>query len=131
MGKLPQARLHGGNESHPWLASMKKTTMLCLAVGAGLVCQGCKSISTSFSFDQRILIEVPYSGEPREAIYDYAKICSMENGRRNRKENEKASRKPTLGFSLAPRDFYDGQRSGAQLLMPWRSQPEFIDRADL
>src|SRR5258708_1249967 len=41
MGKLPQARLHGGNESHP-LAYMKKTTMLGLAVGAGLVSQGCK-----------------------------------------------------------------------------------------
>src|SRR6266849_6791688 len=67
MGKLPQARLHGGNESHP-LAYMKKTTMLCLAVCAGLVSQGCKSISTSFAFDQRILIKVPYSGEPRAAI---------------------------------------------------------------
>ena len=53
---------------------------------------------------------------------DYAGICAMEDTRKNRAENEKAHRKPTLGFSEAPRDFYDGQRSGAQLLMPWRTQ---------
>ena len=32
---------------------------------------------------------------------------------------------------MAPRDYFDGQRSEAQLLMPWRHQPSYEDRADL
>jgi subtilase family protein len=68
----------------------------------------------------------------RDALaLDYARICAMEDTRKNRPDNEKMKRKPVLGYSLAPRDYYDGQRSGAQLLLPWRSQPDFADRADL
>jgi len=62
---------------------------------------------------------------------DYASICAMENTRSTRTQNEKSGRVPVLGFSQAPRDFYDGERSGAQLLFPWRRQPEFSQRADL
>lgn len=62
---------------------------------------------------------------------DYASICAMEDTRANRRQNEATGRVPTLGFSRAPQDFYDGQRSIVQLIFPWRRQPEFKDRADL
>lgn len=62
---------------------------------------------------------------------DYANIRAMEDTRANRTQNQKAGVKPILGFSQSPRDYYDGQRTGAQLLMPWRRQPAFVNRADL
>jgi hypothetical protein len=62
---------------------------------------------------------------------DYAAICAMEDTRKTRPQNEAAKRKPTLGFSQAPRDFYDGQRSAVQLLFPWLRQPKVSQRADL
>jgi hypothetical protein len=70
--------------------------------------------------------------QARDALgLDYVSVCAMEDTRAHRRENEHAGRKPTLGFSQSPRDFYDGQRTGAQLLMPWRRQPSFANRADL
>lgn len=63
---------------------------------------------------------------------DYARICAMEDTRKDRKKNEREHfDPPPLGISPAPQDYFDGQRSAAQLLMPWRKQPEFADRADL
>jgi len=62
---------------------------------------------------------------------DYASIRAMADTRSTRPQNEKSGQVPPLGFSRALRDYYDGERSGAQLFFPWRRQPEFSQRADL
>lgn len=68
----------------------------------------------------------------RDALdQDFTAINAMEDTRKLRDKNEKAGIRPALGFSKAPRDFYDGERSAVQLIWPWRRQPPFSARANL
>ena len=64
--------------------------------------------------------------------YSYRDVCAMPDTRKDRERNEREYyHPPPLGYSQAPEDFYDGQRSLVQLFFPWRDQPEVSDRADL
>lgn len=65
---------------------------------------------------------------------DYHQIRAMEDTRNERWKTEQEHEHrdpPSLGYSQAPRDIFDGQRSVVQLFFPWRKQPDFSNRADL
>jgi hypothetical protein len=64
--------------------------------------------------------------------YSYADVCKLEDTRKDRTINEREHfDPPPLGFSAAPQDYFDGQRSIKQMMFPWRKQPEVAQRADL